>query len=125
MRKYVRQYIDDTFVEFGEQTAIHLILINFDASQYFFNIFQYFPLLFHYFSIFFNIFSIFFNFFQYFSIFYNTSINAINKRENINIFSVAIFKYSTTNDNRSIIFNIYQYFIQMRLSSFVVEQYLK
>jgi hypothetical protein len=40
LRKYVRQYIDDIFVEFGEKPSIHLILINIDTRQYFFNIFQ-------------------------------------------------------------------------------------
>jgi hypothetical protein len=37
LRKYVRQYIDDIFVEFGEQPSI---LINIDTRQYFFNIVQ-------------------------------------------------------------------------------------
>jgi hypothetical protein len=31
LRKYVQQYIDDIFVEFGEQPSIHLILINIDT----------------------------------------------------------------------------------------------
>jgi hypothetical protein len=44
LRKYVRQYIDDIFVEFGEQPTIHLIFINIDTRQYFFNIFQYFTI---------------------------------------------------------------------------------
>jgi hypothetical protein len=44
LRKYVRQYIDDIFVEFGEQPSIHLILINIDTRQYFFHIFQYFTI---------------------------------------------------------------------------------
>jgi hypothetical protein len=52
LREYVRQYIDDIFVENGEQPSIHLLLINNDTRQYFFNIFEYF--------------SIFFNIFQYF-----------------------------------------------------------
>jgi hypothetical protein len=43
LRKYVRQYIDDIFVEFGEP-SIYLILINIDTRQYFFNIFQYFTI---------------------------------------------------------------------------------
>jgi hypothetical protein len=41
LRKYVRQYIDDIYVEFGKQPSIHLILINIDTRQYFFNILQY------------------------------------------------------------------------------------
>jgi hypothetical protein len=49
---YVRQYIDDVFVEFGQQPSIQLILINIDTCQYFFNIFQYFSLFIQYFSIF-------------------------------------------------------------------------
>jgi hypothetical protein len=44
LRKYVRQCIDDVFVEFGDQPSIHLILINIDTRQYFFNIFQYFTI---------------------------------------------------------------------------------
>jgi hypothetical protein len=31
----VRQYIDDIFVEFGEQPSIHLILINIDTRIFF------------------------------------------------------------------------------------------
>jgi hypothetical protein len=42
LRKYVRKYVDDIFVEFDEQPSIDLILINIDTHQYFFNIFQYF-----------------------------------------------------------------------------------
>jgi hypothetical protein len=45
LRKYVQLYIDDIFVEFGEQPSTLLILINIDTRQYFFNTF----------SIFFNI----------------------------------------------------------------------
>jgi hypothetical protein len=44
LRNYVRQYIDDIFVELGKQPSIHLILINIDTRQYFFNIFQYFTI---------------------------------------------------------------------------------
>jgi hypothetical protein len=65
LRKYVRHYIDDIFVEFGEQPSIHLILINIDTRQYFFNIFHYF---FNIFQYIFNIFQYFFNIFQYFTI---------------------------------------------------------
>jgi hypothetical protein len=75
LRKYVRQYIDDIFVEFGEQPSIHLILIN-DTRQYFFNVCAIFFNIFHYFFNIFECFSIFFNHFQYILIFYNTSINA-------------------------------------------------
>jgi hypothetical protein len=31
LRKYARQYIDDIFVELGEQPSIHLKLINIDV----------------------------------------------------------------------------------------------
>jgi hypothetical protein len=41
LRKYVRLYIDDIFVYFGDQPSIHLVLINIPTCQYFFNIFQY------------------------------------------------------------------------------------
>jgi hypothetical protein len=44
LRKYVQQHIDDIFVEFGEQLSIHLILINIDPRQYFFNIFTHFTI---------------------------------------------------------------------------------
>jgi hypothetical protein len=44
--KYGRRqyYIDDIFVEFGEQPSIHLILIKIVTLPYFFNIFQYFTI---------------------------------------------------------------------------------
>jgi hypothetical protein len=44
LRKYVGQYIDDMFEEFGEKPSIHLIFINIDTCQYLFNIFQYFTI---------------------------------------------------------------------------------
>jgi hypothetical protein len=72
MRKYARQYIDDIFVDFGEQPSIHLILINIDTHQYFFSIFSIYFNIFHFFfnifQYFFNIFQYFFNIFQYFTI---------------------------------------------------------
>jgi hypothetical protein len=40
LRKYVQQYVNDIFVEIDEQPSIHLISINIDTRQYFFNIFQ-------------------------------------------------------------------------------------
>jgi hypothetical protein len=80
LRKYVLQYIDDIFVEFGKQPSIHLILINIDTSQYFFNIFQYFTI-------------------------HNIHIS----EKKFIFFLLQFYKYSTTNDNLSIFFNIYQY----------------
>jgi hypothetical protein len=41
LRTYVRQYIDDIFVEFGEQPSVHLILILVNIFSIFFNILQY------------------------------------------------------------------------------------
>jgi hypothetical protein len=98
LRKYVLQYIDDIFVEFGEQPSIHLISINID-DQYFsinFNIFQYIFNIFQYYFLYFTIntcyiiskkkYIFFFLHFlnilprmiipQYFSISINTSIHA-------------------------------------------------